>query len=267
MELISKISKGSRMDQIYIPKNRQGFSLGSYVVIQPLLKKETPAENPFFYHTGNLETLKVKIIDEIFYTIEKNIESYENIIITGSFLERGFRFNDIDVLIISDECIIERDCKKILEEHIGITIHLIIIDNKSFINGLRTDPLYQAMVSKCVSKKRFVYNVRNEFKYKILDLHLLKSKALIDSFDILSGDEKYEMVRNAASIALFMDNKKISKENIDKFINTLFGKNMNKEIKENMIFDKQDFLRRYKSFHEALFKKILNGIKNESKQK
>ena len=36
MELIGRISKGSKMDQIYIPKNRIGFSAGEYVLILPI---------------------------------------------------------------------------------------------------------------------------------------------------------------------------------------------------------------------------------------
>jgi len=36
MAIVAKISRGSKMDQIYIPKNRAGFSTGQYVLISPL---------------------------------------------------------------------------------------------------------------------------------------------------------------------------------------------------------------------------------------
>jgi len=39
MELIAKISKGSKMDQVYIPKNRIGFSAGSYVMMRNMQGK------------------------------------------------------------------------------------------------------------------------------------------------------------------------------------------------------------------------------------
>jgi hypothetical protein len=33
MELIAKVSKGSKMDQAYIPKNRSGFSIFTIFII------------------------------------------------------------------------------------------------------------------------------------------------------------------------------------------------------------------------------------------
>ena len=40
MEIIAKISRGSKMDQVYIPKNRGGFSIGSYVILKPIKIKK-----------------------------------------------------------------------------------------------------------------------------------------------------------------------------------------------------------------------------------
>ena len=103
MELIGRISKGSKMDQVYIPKNRSGMNTGEYVLIMPLRKsiegrKKSPFK-PYFYNLKSVEPIKLHIIEEIFSMIEKEANA-ENIIITGSFLEPGFKFNDIDILII-----------------------------------------------------------------------------------------------------------------------------------------------------------------------
>ena len=40
MEIIAKISKGSKMDQIYIPRNRESFPAGSFVIIKLLEEKQ-----------------------------------------------------------------------------------------------------------------------------------------------------------------------------------------------------------------------------------
>jgi len=189
VKLISKVSKGSRMDQIYIPKKRVDFTIGSYVVIRPL---ETVDEEikPFFYNIKHLEPIKTKIIKEIFKNLSGIIKC-DNIIITGSFLEDGFRFNDIDIILVSEEKINTKPIVDLLESRIGPKFHLILISNKALIKGLSTDPLYMLMLSKCVSKTRFVYRVKSKINYKLLDLHLLKSKLLTDNFDFLTGDEKY----------------------------------------------------------------------------
>ena len=53
VELISRISKGTRMDQIYIPKERMpGFELGAVVLIKPVLEKAKP--KPHYYGVSNL---------------------------------------------------------------------------------------------------------------------------------------------------------------------------------------------------------------------
>lgn len=266
MELISKISKGSKMDQVYIPKRRVGFDPGSYVVIRPL-KTYKKTVKPFFRNIDYLESIKISIIKKIFKKIDNIINKYDNIIITGSFLDKGFKFSDIDIILISEHKIDKTYLKRLLKKQTGIKIHIILINNKILIKGLSTDPLYQTMLSRCVAKKRFVYNIKPKINYKILDLHLLKSKLLPENFDYLNGDQKYEMVRNAIAIHLFINNRVVSKDNVDQAINMIFGKNLDKKIKENMIIDKRKFINKYKRFYNKLSSKILNRIKNGSKQK
>ena len=253
------------MDQIYLPKNRAGFSPGSYVVIKPLETKKEDIK-PFFYNINYLEPIKTGIINEVF-TIINNYIKNDNIIITGSFLEKGFKFNDVDVLIISEEKISLEPIKDVLEHSLGIKFHLILIPNKALIKGLETDPLYKVMLSKSVARKRFIYNIKHKINYKVLDVHLLNSNLLIENFDYLTGQQKYNMLRNAVSIALFIDHKEVSKNNIDKHIDKLFGKDTTKNINNNMVEDKKDFSEKYKKFYKNLFLKIMNGVKNASKQK
>ena len=264
MELISKISKGSVMDQIYIPKNRQGFVTGSYVVIKSL-DTEREKTNPFFYNVNDLEPIKVRIVNDVFKIINSYAQT-DNIIITGSFLEQGFQFNDVDVLIIKKEKTNIESLKQLLENNLGIKFHLILITNKELIRGLETDPLYKAMLSKSIAKKRFVYNVKPKINYKLLDIHLLKSELLILNFDFLTGQQKYDMLRNAVVIDLFIEKKELNKINIDKEIKKLFNLDV-KTIKDNLIEDKKDFSEKYNRFYKEVFSKIMNGVKNDSKQK
>jgi len=242
VELISKISKGTKMDQIYIPKTRESFQVGTYVVIKPLETQEQTIK-PILYNIDYLEPIKVSIITEIFKNIDKQIKT-ENIIITGSFLDKGFKFNDIDVIIVSNSNISSTRIEEELRKNVGAKFHLIPIDNKTLTKGLSTDPLYISMLSRCVSKKRFIYRYRREVNYKLLDLQLLKSQQLIDNFDFSTGDEKYNYTRNLIAIKLFIENKEITMNNINGEISTLFENDALEDIKNNI--PPEGFLKEYK---------------------
>ena len=264
MEIIAKISRGSKMDQVYIPKNRGGFSIGSYVILKPI-KIEKPKEKPFFYNIKEIEPIKLELIKQVMKIVDKELENYENIIITGSFLEKGFNFNDIDIVIVASNKINQDLIKKNIEDITKISTHIIVIGNGPLSRGLSTDPLYQMMLSKCVAKKRIIYSIKTEINYKLLDLHLLKSKTLMYNFDILNGNKKYYLVRNMIAIDLFLQHKKLNHEIINKEIKKLFGIDVVK-IKQN-ILDKKAFLQRYNKIYKDTFNKIMDTIDNGSKQK
>jgi hypothetical protein len=262
MELISRISKGTMMDQVYIPKQRYGFAVGEYVVIKSL-DSEKELDKPFFYGVSYLEPVKLRIIQEIFHIVDNNIENCDNIIISGSFLEKGFCFNDIDMLIVKEETIKEKILESSIYSKTGLKAHIVVIDSKSLIKGLSSDPLYNSMINKCVSKKRFIFSADRKIDYRILDMHLLKSKPFIDNFMHLSGTQKYDMLRNLISIKLFLENKEISKKTVDKDIEKIFCIRID-DVKDNVL-DKK-VTRKYRGVYDHIFKKIMDGIMNESKQ-
>ncbi len=256
------------MDQIYLPKNRIGLVTGSFVLIKPLeqeIQQKSQTKKLHFYKIQSIEPLKLQVINEIIKIIDKKIKN-DNIIFIGSFLEEGFNFNDVDILIITNQKYSIEPIKKELEEKQKIKIHLIQINNKTLLDGLSKDPLYPMMLSKCVAKKRFIFKIRKEIDYKILDLHLLKSKLLIDNFNTLDGNEKYYLTRNMIAIFLCLDKQKISQEIIDKEIKIIFNLKRIEEIKKNML-NKNSFLTKYKKIYNETQRKIFRGIKNDSKQK
>lgn len=264
VELIGRISKGSKMDQIYLPKNRAGFGAGEYVLISQLAEQIGKKEKlkPYFYNVKDLEPIKTRIINDIIHLIDKKIDS-ENIIITGSFLEKGFGFNDIDILIISKKKMDAEMIKGEIQELEGIKTHIVALDSKTLSSGLSLDPLYNLMLSKCVAKNRIIFRVKRKINYKLLDLNLLKSKTLIDNSDILNGNEKYYLTTNMVAILLFMQGKKLSKEIVNKEIERMFNVKI-REIKENLL-EKQAFLRRYKEIFNNTFNLILKNIKKGKK--
>lgn len=250
------------MDQVYLPRNRFGFDIGSYVVVKPI-KPRKVVEKPYFYNVKNIEPIKIGIMKEIIQIIDENCDGYENIIFTGSFLDKGFCFNDIDLILISENKLNIKSIENVVESKLGVNVHIILLDSKTLMRGLSTDPLYQMMLSKCISKKRFIYKIKHKLNYKILDLHLLKSKTLIDNFDILNGNEKYYLTRNLIGIFLYLKKKKINKKLVDTEIKSVFHVDVNK-IKQN-ILDKNIFLKRYRKLYKKTFDGIMKFVKNDTK--
>lgn len=248
MELVGKVSKGTKMDQIYIPKNRSGLSIGSYVVLKPIDIVEK--HNPVFYGVDYIEPIKMKIVEQIFDYLSGVDAS--NIMITGSFLEKGFHFEDVDVLIVAEKCNANY-YKGILKNSLGINFHLIVLDEKTLIKGIETDPMYQGMINTCIAKKRLFYRVRNKPNFKILDLHLLKNIDLNTT-----GREKYKLVRNLIAIQMFIHNRKI--QNLNLQIERVFGKGTVENLKNNLVDEL--FLRKF----NRVLKKVQKEVLNEQKQ-
>ncbi len=258
MELFGRISKGSRMDQIYLPKNRSSLAVGSYVVVRPAIEPKF-GDKHYICNLKYIEPIKLEIVKRVIGFVEDYVEN-ENIIITGSFLNEGFNFGDLDIVLVTEAKINDKDLGAKLYANLGIKAHLIRINNRSLITGLESDPLFEMMLSRCISKKRLIYKRIRKINYQLLDFHLLKSRTLIDNFDILSGDEKYNLTRNIAAIDLFIQNKKISVNSVDKEIMKAFDLKNVDLIKKN-ILDRGKFLEKYKKLYKDLFKKILEGVK------
>src|SRR3989338_9103898 len=260
MEIIARISRGSRMDQVYIPKNRSGFQPGSYVVLSPAARVKR-RESLYMHGMQHIEPIKVEIVHKVVEIVRRYDES-ENIIITGSFVDPGFDFRDIDIIIISSNAIPVNVIGEKIAQEIGIRAHIIAMDNAAMVNSLAVDPVYQIMLSKCIAEKRFIYRVQRMIDYRLLDLHLLKSKTLIDNFEMLSGREKYYLTRNIISIALYLRHEKIHKEMVEKEITKVFGIKNSGEIRENMV-QKAAFVKRFRNLYKSTFAQIMGQVTHE----
>lgn len=254
-EIIARVSKGSRMDQVYLPKNRpSAFNVGDYVVIAPALQKKQIT--PYYYNTGHIEPIKAEIIQGILGNAEA-----ENIIISGSFLEKGFNFDDIDIIVLNGK---GREIEQYVEGAFGLKAHIMNMDYGTLMAGLNTDPLFQMILSRFAAKDRILLNIRPEIKYKLLDMHLLKSKLLPEQFEHLNGKEKYKLTRNMVAIKLFIKGEKATIEKVNRGIEAIFGKGTVKLILENTI-EKAPFIEKYRQVYRKVFNAIMDGISRNAK--
>ena len=262
-QLIKKISKGTRFNQIYLQKNEGiGFEPGKSVVISPL-EDIIVKEPAIFEYNVKLKSLKREIVKLVFKIVD-SWGYYNNIIITGSFLDGGFNFEDIDIIIINPGNMEKEKLKKSIEENTGISPHLIFIDSESFNKGIKRDPLFRLMVDRYVSAKRAIFRKDREINYKLLDIYLLKNKNLIEGYDLFSIKQRKKLLRDFVSIKLFSENKEVTINNIEKETNRLFGR----DIIESLFYygnneEKHKFIAKLKKEFNKLEKYIL---KNASKQ-
>lgn len=250
------------MDQIYIPKERApGFEAGTAVLIEPVLERVKQKPQPYYCKVKHLEPIKVVIIEKIFEHFEGMAE-VENVLVAGSFLEEGFVFEDVDTIVLTEKRLDKTAVKAHFKAALGIDTHLICLPLKEMLKGIGSDPLFQMLLSSFVAKKRLIVPKSRAINYRLLDLHLLESKALIDSFDFLNGREKYKLIRNAVAIACFLDNRPLNASSVDNEIERYFGEGSTIKIKENAV--EAGFMSKYALFHKKLLKRILEGAKSES---
>lgn len=256
-EIIARISTGSRMDQVYLPKNRpMALSAGSYVVVSPAIQQREIT--PYYYNAVHIEPIKAQIVQEIFRHCNA-----ENVIIAGSFLEKGFCFEDIDVIIINGRA---EELEKFIETNFGLKAHIIRISYGALRAGLNTDPLFQMALSRFVSKERVLFKVNPEIKYKLLDIHLLKSRLLPEQFEHFDGKEKYKLTRNLFAIRLFLEGQTATKEKVDRAIDAWFGRGTVKLLIANTI-SRNPFVSKYREAYRKVFNALMAGISKDAKQK
>lgn len=263
-KLIKRISKGARFNQIYLQKNEGvDFEPGKSVIITPLdgIISQEPS---LFEYNVKLGNLKKQIVRAIFKSVESSGD-YDNILITGSFLDEGFNFEDIDIVILNPKSIDKSHLKESIENGIGVEPHIILIGSESFNKGIKRDPLFSLMVAKYVSRNRAIFRKDKEINYKLLDIYLLRNKNLIDGYDLFNIKQRKKLLRDFMSIKLFSENKEITQKRIEKETESIFGK----AIIESLFYygnneEKEKFIRKLKREYDKLERKILENVSKQA---
>ena len=260
--IIRKISKGTRFNQIYLQKNELGFEPGRVVLITSL--QEAVLQKPLiFEHNIKLSGLKRKIVEDIFSFLNKKSMA-ENIIVSGSFINEGYNFGDVDIILLTEQRIEEKVLEKELESKIEIKVHLIIMPKESFTRGLKRDPLFRLMAERFVSSKKIAITKDIEINYRLLDAHLAREKNLVDGFELLSIKQRLKMLRSIVAIKLFVEKKEICYRNIDKETERLFGKEL---LEKLFYYGSMELKKKFISKLEKEFEKIQEKvIQNAAKQ-
>ena len=228
------VSKGSRFNQIYIPKEfEEGFDVGDKVEVRLIEKSRK------LYYSKNIERLskfKEEIIKEIFKAVEKF--SVSQVFVFGSFLTKKLDYNDIDILVIADK----RD-KKLegvifneLSENINFKFHVLLIDSKRFSDLLEICPLTRSMMHYYVSNKGFEWLSRIRVDRDHLRFLMMMPEDLLRIR--VESRIYYDSLRRLGSIEMFLKGREIDPLKIDEGVRKLVGESIYDLINKNGVLSK-----------------------------
>ena len=259
MEFEHKVSKGSRFNQIYIPKEMKSvFEVGDIVKVK-LLKKKTE-----IYYSENLlrlEEFKEKLIKEIFSHLSIFPE-IKQMFIVGSFLIEKVDYNDIDLIIITDKKQenLEEKIYDYLIKKLQLKFHIIVIPENSFLDLLKVCPLTRSMFYYCISDKKFDLS-----KNIMLDKNHIKFLLMMpeDLLKITANSRLfYDNIRRLITINQFLENKDLNPVKINVRLKSLLGDYLYSQIKNNEPIDEIVIKRLRENIKENL-NKIQKNLKDK----
>ncbi len=251
----ARVSRGSRYNQIYVPKEwEMTMETGDLVAVT--LKEKA---NRIFYFPSHfkLPEFKEKIVREVFKFLKN--EGYAQCFIIGSFLSQGAEYHDIDVAVIGRE---KTELVKCLEDSIGLKFHLLFFEKNKLTELLGICPLTRLMFSRYLSsaetrldKKRRKINIPH------LEYLLMMPEDLLEIS--LNSKIFYDNTRRLVAIERFLKGEEENIEKLNKEVALLLGERLAFRLKENQEIDKENlhFIRRVFLEKIKKIKGILHGKK------
>ncbi len=236
-----KVSKGSKFNQIYIPKEAEkDFEIGDLVEVKLLEKKIQ------LYYSNNLKhfsEFKENIIKGIF-SILNQFGGIEQIYIFGSFLTKTIDYNDIDVLLVTkDENLKELSFNK-LTKKINLKFHIISVNKNKLDYLIKICPLVRGIFHYCVSNKRIIKLPKREIEKNHIMFLLMMPEDILTT--TLNSRYFYDSLRRLITIEKFLKEKEQDLRLINKQMEKYLDKDLIKTLINNEILNEKevDYLRK-----------------------
>ena len=242
IKFVKTVSKGSKFNQIYVPKSMENLiEAGDEVEIR-LIKKHIK----LYYSNGlkNLSAFKESLIRGIFSFLNEKFD-IDAVFIVGSFLTEKISYNDIDIVILTEKNEdLEESVYNGLIEKFDLKFHILAIKEKRFWRLSGICPLTRAMFSNFICNKpikipdkKFVD--KNHIKFLLMMPHdLLEIRLNSRSF--------FDSIRRLITIERFLKDKSLDIAAINDEIEKLMKERLYKKTKNNEEIEEisVDFLRK-----------------------
>ena len=226
VKFVHSVSKGSKFNQIYIPKDMESvFEAGDMVEVRLIEKKDR------IFYSKNLKDLsefKRKIVEKVF-SILGRLKEVERIFLFGSFLTSKNEYHDIDVLVISDKKLIDSKVYDILNEEFDMKFHIISIQKNKFEQLLKICPLTRSMIFYSVSNK----NINDLTLYEIQKIRTPSGEPILTFRQVMAQKFDKPLILDIKSegIADLLHNELSDKQQNYWLVNSLFPEEL-KRLKQ-----------------------------------
>ncbi len=252
----ANVSKGSKYDQIYIPKTLKGrIEPGDLVEIRLLSKSTT-----LFYSKGLKklsefkENLLLQVFKEIRLAAMKKSHALESIFVIGSFLFEQVHYNDIDIIIATAKQMQEQEVKKLHEklgEKFNQKFHIVNIPRERLESLLTYCPMTRAMLNAYVSDRPNIITTKIKVVEKNhIEFLLMMPEDLLTT--TLSSKIFLDNLRVLVTIDLFLENKEPSYHNMIKTQQTILGDELYARMKSNDLLFEDEIKNIRKIFREKI---------------
>ena len=219
-KFLHKVSKGSRFNQIYIPKEKEKeFEVGDTVEVR-LIKKDSKLN--YSEHLSKLSEFKENLIKQIFSFLSKYKE-IKQVFIFGSFLTKKLDYKDIDILVLVDKesKVFDERMYEAITDKFNLNIHIISGQVDKMNETLRICPLSRGMLYHNISNKKFSLPKETSINENHLKYLLMMPQDLLRVRFPL-GRVYYDSLRKIITIEYFLNNDEIAPDKIDlKLINLI----------------------------------------------
>lgn len=230
-----RVSRGSRYNQIYIPKEMESiFGVGDMVEVRLLSQSSSLKYNGRF----NLGEFKQDIIKQIF-SVLKRIRDIEQIIIFGSFLTEEIDYHDIDIAILTNKENLEEKAYSELIKKLPLKFHVISFKLKKLNELLEFCPITRSMFYYSVSNKNIFIPKKSILKKEHIQFLLMMPQDLL-KIKILNSRAYFDSLRRLITIIQFLKNESLDPLKINLELKKLIGE-LYFSIKNNESLNEENY--------------------------
>jgi hypothetical protein len=201
-----KVSKGSRYNQIYIPRGMEGlFQVGDVVEVRLVEKANVLEEG--FNKKLEINDFKKEIIKQIF-DITSKFKEVEQTIIFGSFLIQKSDYNDIDLALISDKKDMEKTIEIALIDKLPFKFHVISFKPENLKRLLDFCPLTRSMFYYSISNKKLEISKNTLLNKEHIEFLLMMPEDLL-KINISNSRAYFDSLRRLITIIKFLKSQEL----------------------------------------------------------